>query len=245
MRRDGLDEGQVHLWVIRLEASEADFQRAQSWLSADEVARAARFHFERHRRAYVLGRAALRLLIGRYLGIDPGKPRFVYGPQGKPALEDATCPLRFNVSNSGDLAACAFTMGCEIGVDIEQHRGVRDMEQIANRFFSPEEASELLGLPESARIAAFFNCWTRKEAYIKAKGGGLSIPLASFQVSLKPGAAPKMLGIDGSAEAARGWTLHHFDPAPDFTGAIAYPDQIRELLANPVMPVEALLAESE
>jgi 4'-phosphopantetheinyl transferase len=245
MRRDGLDKGEVHLWLVRLEASEVNFQAARSWLSADEAARAARFYFERHGRAYILGRAVLRVLIGRYLGIDPSAVRFVYGPQGKPALEDAECSLRFNASNSGDLAACAFTRGCEIGVDVEQHRDLRDMEQIAHRFFSPEEASELLALPEPNRAAGFFNCWTRKEAYIKAKGGGLSIPLASFQVTLKPGVSPRMVSIDGSAEAARGWTVHHFDPAPDFRGAIAYADQARELRSNPVMPVDALLAQSE
>ena len=132
-----------------------------------------------------------------------------------------SCSLRFNASNSGDLAAYAFTNGCEIGVDIEQHRALRDFENIARRFFSPEETAELLELSAAEKTAGFFNCWTRKEAYIKALGGGLSIPLDSFRVTLGPGLRR---GWYRSMEARRGgrWTLHDFTPAPDYAGAIAY-----------------------
>jgi 4'-phosphopantetheinyl transferase len=241
--QSGLDSHEVHLWIVRLESSEDNFARSLAWLSAEETARADRFRFDRHRRAYVLGRAALRVLLGDYLGMDAGTVRFVYGPQGKPALSDGACPLRFNASNSGNLAGYAFTTGCEIGIDVEQYRPIRDLEHIAHRFFSPEETAELLELPASEKDAAFFNCWTRKEAYIKAMGGGLSIPLDSFRVTLRPGAAARMVTLGGSAEAARGWTLHDFTPAQQYAGAIAYPDQPRRLQAAPVVSVDELLDE--
>jgi 4'-phosphopantetheinyl transferase len=236
-----LDGREVHLWVVSLDASENNFEQARSWLSPDEVARAERFHFERHARAFILGRATLRALLGSYTGIAPEDVRFVYGPQGKPALADASCSLRFNASNSGQLAACAFTRGCEIGVDVEQHRAVRDLEHIAHRFFSAEEAAEVLELPAVDKDTGFYNCWTRKEAYIKAVGGGLSIPLDSFQVTLRPGVAERMVTLGGSADAARGWTLHAFTPAPGYTGAVAYPDEPRPLRAMPVVKVDEVL----
>jgi 4'-phosphopantetheinyl transferase len=248
MRRPGwhqLDDRQVHLWLVRLEASQDNFAQARSWLSPEETARAERFYFDRHRRAFALGRAALRGLLGSYLAIQPAKVGFVYGEQGKPALKDYACSLRFNVSNSGDLAAYAFTNGCEIGVDLEQHRALHDLEHIADRFFSPAETAELLELSEAERIPAFFHCWTRKEAYIKAQGGGLSIPLDSFRVTLRPGVAARMVSLGGSEERARGWTLHDFDPAPDYEGAIAYPGQPRSIHygypAGPIVSVDDLL----
>jgi 4'-phosphopantetheinyl transferase len=248
MRRpEGLnfDSRDVHLWVVRLEATEDNFARSLAWLSHDETARAERFYFERHRRRYVLGRAVLRGLLAGYLGMPPAEVSFVYGPQGKPALasalHDNAGSLRFNVSNSGDLAAYAFTAGCDIGVDVEQNRPLSDIENIAHRFFSPEETAELLEVPADEKIAAFFRCWTRKEAYIKAMGGGLSIPLDSFRVTLRPGVAARMVSLGGSEEVARGWTLDNFDPAPGYAGAIAYPDVPRPVQAGPEVAVDELL----
>jgi 4'-phosphopantetheinyl transferase len=234
---------EVHLWLVRLDASDHDFARSLAWLSPDETDRAERFHFPRHRRAFVLGRAALRALLAAYLGIGPAEVRFEYGPQGKPTLAEAGSALRFNASNSGNLAACAFTTGCEIGVDIEQHRALHDLENIALRFFSSEETADLLEHPEADRISAFFHCWTRKEAYIKARGGGLSIPLDSFRVTLQPGAAARMVSLEGSADEARAWTLHDFDPAPEYSGAIAYRDAPRSIQGRPVISVDELLRE--
>jgi 4'-phosphopantetheinyl transferase len=239
--RPDLGNRQVHLWIVRLEASEDNFALCRSWLSPEEIVRAERFHFDRHRRAFALGRAALRVLLGSYLGMQAADLCFLYGPQGKPALADSACPLRFNVSNSGNLAAYAFTTGCEIGVDIEMHRALHDFENIARRFFSPEETAELLALPEAEKTNAFFHCWSRKEAYIKAMGGGLSIPLDSFRVTLQPDVAARMVSLGGSEDAARGWTLHDFDPAPECAGAIAYPDGPRPIHAGAVVAVDELL----
>jgi 4'-phosphopantetheinyl transferase len=232
---------EVHLYIARLESSENNFARAFSWLSPDEVERAHRFRFDQHRRAFVLGRAVLRALVANYLRVAPEEASFTYGPKGKPALSVAHCPLFFNVSNSGDLAAYAFTSDCEIGVDIEQSRRLVELEGIARRFFAPEEVSELMGLSEGQRRAAFFNCWTRKEAYIKAVGDGLSVPLDSFQVTLQPGVPARMVALDGSSAAAQRWTLHAFTPAPDYAGAIAYPDLERPLTAHPLATVDELL----
>jgi 4'-phosphopantetheinyl transferase len=239
------DGREVHLWIIRLQASDDNFAQSLAWLSPEEIARADRFHFPRHRKAFVLGRAAMRGLLARYLETDAADIGFVYGPQGKPALaptlKNNASALRFNASNSGDLAAFAFTAGCEIGVDIEQHRALNEFQNIARRFFSPEEAAELLELPEGDKTDAFFHCWTRKEAYIKAMGGGLSIPLDSFRVTLRPGVSAQMVSLDGSEDAARGWTLHSFDPAPGFAGAIVYPDVPRVLRPVPTMGMDELL----
>jgi 4'-phosphopantetheinyl transferase len=244
MRRPGLDGRDVHLWIVRLEGRENAFPRSLSLLDSDEMARVERFHFDRHRRAFALGRAALRLLLGKYLDISPRDVWFIYGPQGKPALADPSCALRFNVSNSANLAACVFTIGCEIGVDIEQHRPLHDFEGIAHRFFSPEETAELFALPQAEKHAAFFRCWSRKEAYIKAMGGGLSIPLDSFQVSLGPGVEARMVTLGGSAEAARGWNVHDFVPAPDCAGAIAYCGATRSIEWNPIVSAGELIEEA-
>jgi 4'-phosphopantetheinyl transferase len=177
--------------------------------------------------------------------MDAATVEFVYGPQGKPmlapTLQNVSSTLRFNASNSGNLAAYAFAHGCEIGVDVERHRALPDFENIARRFFSPEETAELLELSPGEKTSAFFNCWTRKEAFIKALGGGLSIPLDSFRVTLGPGVAARMVSLDGSNDAARRWTLYDFIPAPDYAGAIAYPDQPRSIQTNPLLSVDSLL----
>ena len=232
---------EVHLWIVRLEASEAGFAKAWSWLAVDEATRADRFHFEKHRRAFVIGRAALRALLGQYLRLPASQVRLTYGPKGKPGLADAANPLRFNVSNSGDLAVVALTTGCELGVDVEQHRAVPEIEKIAARFFAPEECAELLELPEGSRVQGFFHCWTRKEAYIKAVGDGLYAPLDSFRVTLRPGAPAQMLCLDGSAEAARHWTLHDFIAGADYAGAVAYQDRPRPLVVEPLRTAEELI----
>jgi 4'-phosphopantetheinyl transferase len=234
----------VHLWVARLEASENVFAEAFSWLSPDEVERADRFRFDWHRRAFVLGRAVLRALVASYLRIAPKEASFTYGPKGKPGLGGAAKSLLFNVSNSGDLAAYAFTLDCEIGVDVEHRKRLIEIERIAQRFFAPDEVTELLGLPEGERHEGFFNCWTRKEAYIKAVGDGLSVPLDSFQVTLRPGVPARMVGLNGSDAAAERWTMHAFTPAPDYAGAIAYQDRERPLTVQPLGTVDELLGGS-
>ena len=141
----------------------------------------------------------------------------------------------------GALAVYAFTSGCELGIDVERLRPVLGMDDIAARFFCPEEIADLTALSPAEKPQGFFNCWARKEAYIKAIGDGLSVPLDSFRVSLQPGAPAQLLHLDRSPVAAQGWTLHHFIPAQDHTGALAYHDRARPLRRHAIMAAGELL----
>jgi len=216
VERLGLDE--VHVWSADLDRlPEAVLGEP---LSADERERGRRFHFERDRRRFVTARGLLRRLLGRYLGLDPSRLRFGYGPRGKPFLagEDE---LRFNVSHSGGLALLAFAWDRELGVDVEEEREVEEAKDIARRYFSPWEERELRLLTEVERRGAFFRCWTRKEAFIKVTGDGLSRPLDAFDVTLAPGEPARLLRVEGEPEAAGRFWLEDVSPAPGFAGALA------------------------
>jgi 4'-phosphopantetheinyl transferase len=187
-------------------------------LSEDERERADRFHFARDRRRFTVARGVLRRLLGRYLGAPAAGVRFAYGAQGKPRLDHTE--LHFNVSHAGVFALYAFTVGRDIGVDIEQIRPMEDMLQIARRFFSASEVRTLESLAAEVQPLAFYNCWTRKEAYIKARGEGLALALDAFDVTLRPGDAARMLRADDSREVER-WSLHAIDAAPGYAAALA------------------------
>lgn len=215
----------VHLWRGSLDLSPAERDRLWSILSADEQARAARYHFARDRDRFVAGRGLLRCLLSRYLPLRPGAIRFEYSPYGKPALspgqQPAGPPLHFNLSHSQGLGLWGVTRVGRIGVDVEQvHAGPAE-ERIAERFFSPRETAVLRALPAEAQDQAFFCCWTRKEAFIKALGEGLSFPLDQFDVSLGPDEPAALLQVlTDPAEAAR-WSLIGVLPGPGFVGAVA------------------------
>ena len=241
-RRLEIADREVHLWAVRFDASEQHFEQCRQWLDAGERERAARFHFERHARVFTLGRASLRALIGAYLGRRPESIRFRYGAKGKPSLDEPGSEgFLFNFSNSGPFGLYGFTWGCELGVDVEELRPVPEIEAIAARFFARDEVSDLMSLPEAERPRAFHSCWTRKEAYIKAVGDGLSVPLDSFRVTLLPGDPPRMTQLNGSEQAARGWTLQDVSPTPEHAGALAYPDRPRPLVVNSLVTVSELL----
>jgi 4'-phosphopantetheinyl transferase len=157
----------------------------EQMLSHDEIARAERFHFERDRRRFVVGRGLLRAILGRYMGIESERLRFRYGEYGKPYLaeEYGGKALQFNVAHSQDMALYAIARDREVGVDIEYIRPFPNLMQIAEQFFSARENIALQAVPEHLKDEAFFTCWTRKEAYIKARGDGLSLPLDRFDVS--------------------------------------------------------------
>jgi 4'-phosphopantetheinyl transferase len=169
-------------------------------LSADERHRAGRFAFARERRRYIVARARLRQLLGERLGAAPESLQFVYHPHGKPALERrlGQRDLRFNVSHCGGVAAYAFAEGREVGVDVEREREIEDAEAIAERCFSPAER-------DACRVLGFLYCWTRKEAFVKALGSGLSSPLLELDVSGAP----------------QGWSVQSFVPGPGLVGAVA------------------------
>lgn len=218
-----LAESEVHLFRVNLEQPSWAVRILSASLSADEEERAGRFHFQRDRRRFTISRGVLRAVIGQYLGRTPRSIRFSYGEQGKPelALAMGASPLQFNVAHSHELALIAVTAGAAIGVDVERVRQLDDAGTIAERYFSPRESMIFRQLPEDEREAAFFNCWTRKEAFIKAIGEGLSFPLADFNVSFVPGEPARLLSIENDAAEARQWTMQAMIPLPGYTGAVA------------------------
>ena len=210
---------EVHIQPVRLLGSCEAASAYSAVLSAEELQRASRFRFDHLRTRFILCRGALRMLIGRYLGVPPASVQFQYGSKGKPCVESG---LKFNVSHSEDLAVFAFATELDVGVDVEQARSIPNMHQIASHFFSMEECSDLQSVDIARRSQAFFNCWTRKEAYIKAIGDGLSIPLDSFRVSLHPDHEAKLISIQNDPNATEAWSMHDFCPATGFIGAVAF-----------------------
>lgn len=210
-----LQAGDVHVWRLALDVAVEPFLEL---LQPDELDRANRFYFERDRKRFAIARGFLRVLLGRYLQNDPKSLMFSYGAYGKPALAVETV-LRFNMSHSGSMALYALTEGREIGVDVEQMRADFTSDDIARRFFSPFEVESLCGLPREGRVEGFFRCWTRKEAYIKATGRGLSQPLDGFDVTLGPRERAALLrNDDGTHER---WTMANIEVGPGYAGALA------------------------
>lgn len=208
--------------------------RLKSLLTADELARANRFHFDEDRRAFVAIRSTLRILLALYVSIPPNDLRFIYNCKGKPSLTDDH-PIRFNVSHSGAMALLAFALGQELGVDIERIRGMRDMTGIARGFFCPEESADLASVPPPDRARAFFLCWTRKEAYIKAIGEGFSTPLDSFRVTLRPTEPARFLHTWQQSGAAKRWKLHNIEVNEHYAAALAYEGKSRAVALRPLM----------
>lgn len=218
-----LSVGEVHLWTARLDLAEAEVAAFRTLIDEEEKARADHFHFDVHRRRFTIGRGFQRVVLGAYLDKDPASIRYRHGPKGKPALADFVQrgALFFNLSNSHDLALLALAREQEIGVDLEHVRDVADLESLAVRNFSSGEYTKLLALPRHLHQEAFFRCWTRKEAYLKAVGDGLSAPLDRFEVSLGPDESARMLTLEGSIDRASAWTLFDLQPAQGYFGAIA------------------------
>ncbi len=212
---------EVHLWLVRLEGQDLDLEDLGEALSKDEQTKAHRFRFEQHRRRYVACRGILRKLIGRYLLQEPSHIRFRYEPKGKPVLDKKSGEgLQFNLSHSEGLALFALTRDREIGVDVERVRRISDSTQIAERFFSLREREELRGLSSPNRIAGFFNCWTRKEAYLKARGEGISKGLDQFCVSLVPGEPARLLTVGWDPKEVERWSMLSLLPAPGYIAAL-------------------------
>ena len=204
-----LPEDEVQLWRVDLEAIRSDEPRWQKLLSSDETKRASRFHFPRDRQRFVASRALLRTILAGYLTTDPGDLTFSYSKKEKPSLGPAHAErgVTFNVSHSGGIALYAFARRRDIGVDVEQVRRDFDIEGIARRFFSAHEQSQLFDLPVAERVDAFFRCWTRKEAYIKATGDGLSLPLTQFDVSIGAGNPDALVATRPDRSEAERWLL--------------------------------------
>jgi 4'-phosphopantetheinyl transferase len=212
---------EMEILVARLDA-ESDIRELLDLLDDGERARASRFVFERDRRRFAVGRARLRQLLASRLDIAPAEVELVHGAHGKPALSRrfADSGLRFNVSHSGDVVVYAFSRDREIGVDVEAVRALRDGDALAARVFSPREYEAYRALAPVDRPLGFFNGWTRKEAFIKALGEGLSLALDCFDVSLAPGEEATLLRVDRTHGDACGWQLYSFVPLSGYVGAV-------------------------
>ncbi len=215
---------EVHVWQANLDELASQWEILARTLSPDEQTRAKRYHFEIHQHRFAVGRGLLRLLLGQYLAVMPEQIQFEYGTRGKPILSGQT-DLYFNVSHSQELILYAFTSGRELGIDIEYLNERTECEQIARRFFSPQEYADLLALPLPQRRWGFFACWTRKEAYIKAIGDGMALPLDQFAVTLHP-QQPVALRhtYHAPAEASR-WSLYDLPINEHYLAALAVQGQ--------------------
>ena len=212
----------LDIWCVRLFATAKYDCWFEKMLSTEERDRVRSFREAKVRKMFTLAHGVLHALLGRYLGVGASAVSFKYGVHNKPSLETCNSTLQFNMSRSDDLAVYAFASDCQLGVDVERIRWIPDLESITRRFFTLEEHSQLCGLDGRDRCQAFFNCWTRKEAYIKAIGDGLSIPLNSFQVSLRPNEPATFRRLLSVSETRRSWRLCHFAPTLEYIGAVAF-----------------------
>ncbi|HVI08656.1 MAG TPA: 4'-phosphopantetheinyl transferase superfamily protein [Candidatus Binatia bacterium] len=216
-----LPEDEVHVWRLDLEAMQSGHERWLKLLSPDELVRASRFHFDRDRQRYAAGRAWLRNILAAYTGRDPAELKFSYSRKEKPSLnQPENNPVMFNVSHSGSVALLGFTRRREIGVDIEEIRANSDLDAIARRFFSGCEQQDFFPLPAEKRVPAFFRIWTRKEAYIKATGDGLSLPLSQFDVSLDPGSSDALISTRPESTEAGRWRLMEIGAGTGYAAAL-------------------------
>jgi 4'-phosphopantetheinyl transferase len=218
----GTDEIQV--WIATTPPDQAGLTALLSLLSSDERQRAGRFRVSEPRRQFVSGRARLRQLLGACLNVEPATLVFGYQPRGKPFLSQSALDgdLRFNLSHSGRMVAIALARGREVGVDLESIHRLDDWPLLADRIFSPRELCELRSLPKPQQRGAFFNGWTRKEAYLKATGEGLTDALPAIEVTLASGKEPELLGLPTGPEAARQWAIRVIPLLPDFAGAVVF-----------------------
>jgi 4'-phosphopantetheinyl transferase len=210
-------EPDVCLWLVDLDRAPAGPDE-RALLTADERARAARFHFDVHRHRFVACRAVLRQRLAATLGLEPRDVRFEYGPFGKPVLAGAS-RVRFNLSHSDQWALLALSADRDLGVDIERVRVLDDLDRLAETVFSPAERRDLARVDDSARAEAFFNGWTRKEAYIKARGDGLQ-RLTDFDVTLVPHEPVELRRMDGEPDEPARWSLSALTPVAGFAAAL-------------------------
>ncbi len=240
-----LPEGECHIWRAFLDGPAAQAPQLTELLASDELQRAVRFRFDVDRLRFIVRRGLLRIILARYLNVRPGQLQFNYSPDGKPSLAQTVdgaatavagaataaargrpagspvgCTIDFSLSHSHGLAVYAFTRGTRVGVDLEQARPIAQADQIVEHFFSEEERRTYRALPLSQRQEAFFNCWTRKEAYLKASEGNLEQVLSQVQVSLAPGEPAELRSTGKAGEEISRWSLQVFSPAPGYIAAL-------------------------
>ena len=216
-----LTHNQVDVWRVPLEMSKRERWTLEESLSAEERERASRFRRPVDRAYFLAAHGALRVILGRCLGVEPRCLRFSYGRFGKPALGGGleANSVEFNLSHSGELALVAASFGRRLGIDLEQVDTSRSGKEIAERFFSSREKAALRTLPRDRQSDAFFACWTRKEAYLKARGDGLSFPFDRFSVSVSPDEPASLL--DAGDEKTQRWSLQDLTPGAGWAAALA------------------------
>ena len=211
----------VDVWRRIVDCSKTSLQDLWSILSQDERDRALRFKFSHHRDRYIAARGILRRTLGTYLLVEPQTLSFSLGPRGKPYLDNQNAVFcKFNVAHSHDLALYAISQDQEVGIDVESHRKNIDYQRMIPRILTENEASQFWALPRGDQQNAFFSCWTKKEAYLKARGSGLGFPLKHITVGIPTNQATELLQVQGdSAEAAR-WSLKELLPGPGYSAAV-------------------------
>ena len=228
--------GEVGVWLIDLDRLAPHLAEGEFALSAEERERAARLVDGRRRAAYAAGRAALRTILGAYLGTAPESLEFVTGRWGKPALAGGGAGIGFNLAHAGDLAVCAVADGGPVGIDVEVLRPVPNALAIARRFFAASEAAALARLAPDRRAQAFLRAWTRKEALVKAEGASAARELAAIELAIDPAAAPRLLAWHGRARAGLPWALRDLELPSPYLGALALRGSVASLTTREFPP---------
>ncbi len=219
LKRIALPDPEIEVWLAHLDVGADQAGRCASLLSPDEQRRAELFHFERDRRRFIVARGILRLLLCSHLDMTPAAIAFGYAKNGKPLVSEHQ--TQFNVSHAHERALYAISRRCALGIDIEYINRDVDYSGLAQRFFTRRESAALQRIPESDRKRAFFACWTRKEAVIKATGDGLSLPLDQFEVTIAPDAAPRILDFTAATQHVADWTLYPANVGSDYIATVA------------------------
>ncbi|MDB6066685.1 MAG: 4-phosphopantetheinyl transferase [Pedosphaera sp.] len=217
-----LESGEVQVWATSLSRTPQQIAASAKTLSADEQARADRFRFDRDRNRFMAGRGVLRAILGHALNKEPVDIKFAYSERGKPRLIGHEA-VRFNLAHTEDMALLAVARDWNVGVDVERIRALRDADGVAKRFFSARESNGLNALSGDEKNAAFFNLWTRKEAWLKATGDGIADGLNQVEVTFRANEPVRLISLFGDEQAVREWSLVDLAPAPEFVAALAVP----------------------
>lgn len=223
---DILQDNEAHIWHIDIKKTDHELECYHNLLSINEKEQANRFYFDRDRIRHIITHGVLRLLISGYLGIKHNDIYYNYNKYRKPELPTvANKKLCFNLSHSGTYIVYAFSWNRELGIDIEKIKTIKDADSIVGRFYSEHENNDYFSLPDTVRSKAFFNCWTRKEAYIKARGDGLHFPLNRFSISINPDDPPVLIDVKDEPLEKDRWHFHEFKVNDEYCSVIAIEDK--------------------